>query len=255
VIGNEVLLRGEMTASELAAAIRSVKAQVAVPVTYADAWELWPRNRELNDAVDFVTVHILPFWENFPVRAEFAAAHADAIRQQVAAAFPGKQILIGEIGWPSEGRMNADAATISLDFNSIRRLKNKKSIRVIPVVDDLAIHQLRVRAARASNCKPTDPFFPRYGWDGGGNTASAALGKWLTKIGLRDPKADEVKTTHSLRHTFKDALREANIHRDIANMLQGHTAGDAASRYGSSELLEAKRQAAEKAWALILSTA
>jgi integrase len=61
-----------------------------------------------------------------------------------------------------------------------------------------------------------------------------------------------VKTTHGLRHTFKDALREANIHRDIANMLQGHTAGDAASGYGSSELLEAKRQAAEKVWAVIL---
>jgi exo-beta-1,3-glucanase (GH17 family) len=109
VVGNEVLLRGEMTASELAAAIRSVKAQVAVPVTYADAWELWLLNRELNDAVDFVTVHILPFWENFPVRAEFAAAHADAIRQRVAAAFPGKEILIGEIGWPSEGRMRESA--------------------------------------------------------------------------------------------------------------------------------------------------
>ena len=36
VVGNEVLLRGEMTASDLAANIRSVKAQVSVPVTYAD---------------------------------------------------------------------------------------------------------------------------------------------------------------------------------------------------------------------------
>jgi integrase len=147
--------------------------------------------------------------------------------------------------------VDADAATISLDFNSIRRLKNRKSVRLIPVVDDLAIKQLRARAGRAGNGKPTDPFFPRYGWDGGGNTASAALGKWLTTIKLRDPKADKVKTTHSLRHTFKDALREANINRDIANMLQGHTAGDAASDYGSSELLNAKRQAAEKAWTLI----
>ena len=105
VVGNEVLLRGEMTASDLAATIRSVKAQVTVPVTYADAWELWLRNRELYDAVDFVTIHILPYWENFPVRAKFAAAHADAIRRRMASAFPGKEILIGEIGWPSEGRM------------------------------------------------------------------------------------------------------------------------------------------------------
>src|SRR5262249_27069322 len=38
VVGNEVLLRGEMTTTDLAAIIRSVKTQVTVPVTYADVW-------------------------------------------------------------------------------------------------------------------------------------------------------------------------------------------------------------------------
>jgi len=109
VVGNEVLLRGEMTTADLAATIRSVKAQVAVPVTYADVWEFWLRNREIYDAVDFVTIHILPYWEDFPIRAKFAAAHVDAIRRRMAVAFPGKEILIGETGWPSTGRMR-DAA-------------------------------------------------------------------------------------------------------------------------------------------------
>ena len=109
VVGNEVLLRGEMTASDLAATIRSVKAQVTVPVTYADVWESWLRHRELYDAVDFVTIHILPYWENIPVPANLAASHADAIRQRMASAFPGKEILIGETGWPSEGRMRESA--------------------------------------------------------------------------------------------------------------------------------------------------
>src|SRR6201986_1894937 len=109
VVGNEVLLRGEMTASDLAAIIRSVKAQVTVPVTFADVWEYWLRNRELYDAVDFVTIHILPYWEDIPIRAKYAAAHVDAIRKRVAVAFPGKEILIGETGWPSEGRMRAGA--------------------------------------------------------------------------------------------------------------------------------------------------
>ena len=45
VVGNEVLLRGEMTTSDLAATIRSVKAQVTVPVTYADVWEFWLRSQ------------------------------------------------------------------------------------------------------------------------------------------------------------------------------------------------------------------
>jgi exo-beta-1,3-glucanase (GH17 family) len=109
VVGNEVLLRGEMTTSDLAAIIRSVKSQVTVPVTYADVWEYWLRNREIYDAVDFVTIHILPYWEDFPIRAKHAAAHVDAIRRRMAVAFPGKEILIGETGWPSAGRMRDGA--------------------------------------------------------------------------------------------------------------------------------------------------
>jgi exo-beta-1,3-glucanase (GH17 family) len=109
VVGNEVLLRGEMTTSDLAATIRSVKAQITVPVTYADVWEYWLRNREVYDAVDFVTIHILPYWEDFPIRAKHAAAHVDSIRKRMAVAFPNKEILIGETGWPSAGRMREGA--------------------------------------------------------------------------------------------------------------------------------------------------
>jgi exo-beta-1,3-glucanase (GH17 family) len=109
IIGNEVLLRGEMTAAELREIIRSVKARVDVPVSYADAWEFWLRYKEVQDVVDFVTIHILPYWEDVPVPAEQAAAHVVAIRKQVALAFPGKDILIGETGWPSRGRMRDGA--------------------------------------------------------------------------------------------------------------------------------------------------
>ncbi len=109
VVGNEVLLRGELAAEDIAGIVREVKAAVPVPVTYADVWEFWLRNRELAAAVDFVTIHILPYWEDFPIAADMAAAHVDDIRSQVAAAFPGKDILIGEVGWPSAGRMREGA--------------------------------------------------------------------------------------------------------------------------------------------------
>src|SRR3954453_12829498 len=109
VVGNEVLLRGEMTTADLAATIRSVKSQVTVPITYADVWEYWLRNREVYEAVDFVTIHILPYWEDFPIRARFAASHVNDIRRRMAVAFPGKEILIGETGWPSAGRMREGA--------------------------------------------------------------------------------------------------------------------------------------------------
>jgi glucan 1,3-beta-glucosidase len=109
VVGNEVLLRGEMSAAVLARTIREVKAQVAMPVTYADVWEFWLRHREVAATVDFITIHILPYWEDFPIPASRAAPHVDAIRKQVAAAFPGKEIFVGEFGWPSAGRMREGA--------------------------------------------------------------------------------------------------------------------------------------------------
>ena len=105
IVGSEVLLRGEMTVSDLREIIRSVKPRVNVQVTYADVWEFWLRYREMSADVDFITMHFLPYWEDSPPRAEDAAAHVDSVRKQVAAAFPGKEILIGETGWPSQGRM------------------------------------------------------------------------------------------------------------------------------------------------------
>jgi glucan 1,3-beta-glucosidase len=109
VVGNEVLLRGEMAPDDLAAIIRTVKTQAGVPVTYADVWEFWLRNPQLAAAVDFVTIHILPYWEDFPIPARQAAAHVESIRRRVVAAFPGKEVLIGEVGWPSAGRMREGA--------------------------------------------------------------------------------------------------------------------------------------------------
>jgi exo-beta-1,3-glucanase (GH17 family) len=109
MVGSEVLLRGEMTTSDLRQTIRSVRPQVSIPVSYADVWEFWQRYPEVSNDVDFVTIHILPYWEDFPVRAEDAAAHVDDIRKRMALVFPGKEILIGETGWPSRGRMRDGA--------------------------------------------------------------------------------------------------------------------------------------------------
>jgi exo-beta-1,3-glucanase (GH17 family) len=109
VVGNEVLLRGEMSAEDLVATMRVVKARVAVPVTYADVWEFWLQNRDVASAADFITIHILPYWEDFPIPASNAAAHVDSIRRRVAEAFPGKEVIVGEVGWPSAGRMREGA--------------------------------------------------------------------------------------------------------------------------------------------------
>jgi exo-beta-1,3-glucanase (GH17 family) len=109
IVGNEALLRGEVSPETLGDYIRSVKSQVAVPVTYADVWEFWLRYRALATVVDFVTIHILPYWEDEPVAARNAAEHVDAIRKRAVESFPGKEVVIGEVGWPSAGRMRHGA--------------------------------------------------------------------------------------------------------------------------------------------------
>jgi exo-beta-1,3-glucanase (GH17 family) len=141
VAGNEVLLRGDMSATDLANTIRTLKARVHVPVTYADVWEFWLRSRDVAAAVDFITVHILPYWEDFPIPASNAAAHVDAIRRQVVDAFAGKEVIIGEVGWPSSGRMRegalpspANQARVIQDVLALAKRDNSR-VNVIEAFD------------------------------------------------------------------------------------------------------------------------
>jgi exo-beta-1,3-glucanase (GH17 family) len=109
IVGNEVLLRGELPAAELAAYIAQVKTSTDLPVTYADVWEYWLKYPQLANAVSFITIHILPYWEDHPVAIGNAIAHVQDVYARLLAAFPGKSILIGETGWPSAGRQRGGA--------------------------------------------------------------------------------------------------------------------------------------------------
>jgi glucan 1,3-beta-glucosidase len=109
VVGNEVLLRGELSPDSLKAYLEEVRRRSGLPVTYADVWEFWMKAPELAPAADFITIHILPYWEDLPVKAHEAVDHVRDVRYRVAQFFPGKEILIGEVGWPSAGRMREGA--------------------------------------------------------------------------------------------------------------------------------------------------
>ena len=47
IVGNEALLRREISARRLVALIEEVKSRVAQPVTYADVWEFWLRHPQV----------------------------------------------------------------------------------------------------------------------------------------------------------------------------------------------------------------
>ncbi|PWB36060.1 beta (1-6) glucans synthase [Pseudomonas sp. SDI] len=109
IVGNETLLRKEVTGARLAELIGQVKREVTVPVTYADVWEFWLQHPEIAPAVDFLTIHLLPYWEDEPKGISDALAHVGEIRQVFGNRFAPKDILIGETGWPSEGRQRETA--------------------------------------------------------------------------------------------------------------------------------------------------
>ncbi len=102
LIGNEALLREDISVPELVALIERAKRQTQIPVSTAEPWHVWLQHPELADSVDFITVHVLPYWEGVPV--DGALAYVLYRMQQLAAAFPTKHILLGEVGWPSEGQ-------------------------------------------------------------------------------------------------------------------------------------------------------
>ncbi|MBF0322815.1 MAG: hypothetical protein HQL62_07740, partial [Magnetococcales bacterium] len=109
IVGNEVLLRKEQDARGLIHIIQEVRRQTPLPLTYADVWEFWLKNPEVAEHVDFLTIHILPYWEDEPVSVAQSLQHVTKILAEVQAAFPGKKILIGETGWPSAGRSRKQA--------------------------------------------------------------------------------------------------------------------------------------------------
>ena len=109
IVGNEALLRKEVTGAQLVTLIEQVKAGVEQPVTYADVWEFWLQYPEVAPAVDFLTIHLLPYWEDQPMGIDEALAHVGKIRQAFGEQYAPKGILIGETGWPSEGRQRETA--------------------------------------------------------------------------------------------------------------------------------------------------
>lgn len=106
VVGNEVMLRREMTGERLAGIIADVRARSGgLPVTYADIFEFWRRNPVLAETVDFMMVHVLPHWDDpEPVTIDAVQDHVAGILDRVRATFPNARFMIGEIGWPSAGR-------------------------------------------------------------------------------------------------------------------------------------------------------
>ncbi|MDD3856181.1 glycosyltransferase family 2 protein [Sulfurimonas sp.] len=78
-----------------------------VLLTTAEIWNMWLLYPNLADEVDFITIHILPYWEK--IKAESFEPFFKEIYKKITDKFEKKPILIGEFGWPSQGYNNQGA--------------------------------------------------------------------------------------------------------------------------------------------------
>jgi len=112
-VGNEAIdVRAELTPAQVAGYIRQVKQAInnkKIEVGTAEIWNFWLQDRakEVAKEADFIGVHVLPYWDG--VSSDEALNYLANNYEKIQHRFPNKRVIIGETGWPSEGRVKKGA--------------------------------------------------------------------------------------------------------------------------------------------------
>ncbi|WP_051378822.1 glycosyltransferase [Derxia gummosa] len=101
IVGNEALLRGDLTVEQLIDYLDRMRRATSKPVTTTEPWHIWHKYPELVKHVDMIGVHLLPYHEGVPI--ERGVDQALDRYFEIQKAYPKKRIVIGETGWPSKG--------------------------------------------------------------------------------------------------------------------------------------------------------
>ena len=109
IVGNETQLEGYVSPDQLNDYIQRVRAALParIKITTAEPWSTWMLTPEIGQYVDIVFVHLLPYWENVDIRGSLKSI--EGFYNHIQSEFPDKQIVVGEAGWPSEGRTRGRA--------------------------------------------------------------------------------------------------------------------------------------------------
>ena len=124
---------------------------------------------------------------------------------------------------PEEFVFDEDVPHICIQPNKLRALKTKSSERRVPLVGVSLLAAERVAATGITRYR-NNP-----------DTASGSINKYLRENGLKPTPGH---TLYSLRHTFKDRLRDAGAPEEVIDELMGHTT--AGPKYGRGHMLETK---------------
>ncbi len=149
IVGNETILRADVTIDELIEYIKEVKKRTYKLVSTAETWDAWlsknnnkyPKEKikELVKSVNFLTIHVLPYWEFSS--AEQTVNYVKERHFELSKEFPSKRLFIGEFGWPSGGYNNKSAmpsvenqARLIVDFIDIAK-NNRWNYNIVEAFD------------------------------------------------------------------------------------------------------------------------
>ncbi|MCF8435587.1 MAG: hypothetical protein K9G57_01980 [Ignavibacteriales bacterium] len=101
-VGNEVLLRNDLTEDQIIDLIKRVKIEFPnIPVGYVDAYYEFADHPRICDLCDVILANCYPFWEGYPI--EHSLAYLKNMYYLAVKAAKGKKVIISETGWPNLG--------------------------------------------------------------------------------------------------------------------------------------------------------
>ena len=108
LVGNENILRWDgqknlrdpnaTSPAQLIREIRNVKRNVKVPVSTAEPWHVWLEYPELAREVDYLAVHILPYWDEKSGETPLEYLKNRITRLKEAEYLRNKNIIVTEVG-------------------------------------------------------------------------------------------------------------------------------------------------------------
>lgn len=111
LVGNEALLRHDISEIELISLMREVRERTGKKVSTGEIFDIWKTSPNLVANVDFIATHILPYWSGISPKKTVDTTFEEY--DNLVEKYPGKPVWIAEFGWPS-GRFNKKLATTSI---------------------------------------------------------------------------------------------------------------------------------------------
>ncbi len=101
-VGNEVLLREELTETQLVDYLKRVKAALPnIPVGYVDAYYEFEDHPKITEQCDVILANCYPFWEGCAL--PYSILYMKDMFRRATKIANGRKVIITETGWPDQG--------------------------------------------------------------------------------------------------------------------------------------------------------